>query len=140
MIRKYENGDLDELLDVWYDASRIAHPFLTTEFLEQEKENIPTKHLPVAETWVYEDEGSVVGFIALIKNEVGAIFVTPRRHGTGVGRALMDHAKTSREFLEVDVFEANEIGRRFYDAYGFKFLKNGVHEQTGNKLIRMRLD
>ena len=35
--------------------------------------------------------------------------------------------------------QANEIGRRFYDKYGFEFLRNGVHEETGQKLIRMRL-
>ena len=34
----------------------------------------------------------------------------------------MDRARESRAFLELNVLEANAIGRRFYDAYGFEFV------------------
>ncbi len=140
MLRKYDTDDLAELLDVWYDASQIAHAFLTRDFFDQEQKDILQKYLPNAETWVFEEEGRVVGFIALIGNEVGAIFVSPRRQGRGVGRALMDHARASRDHLDVEVFEANEIGRAFYDAYGFEVIGERVHEETGHPLIRLRLD
>ena len=140
MIRKYRADDLAGLLDVWYDASKVAHPFLTRGFLEQERRNVIQEHLPIAETWVFEEEGRVVGFIALIGNEVGGIFVTPERHGQGIGRALTDHARASRSHLDVEVFEANEIGRGFYDAYGFEVVGTGVHEETGQPVLRLRLD
>ncbi len=140
MIRSYDADDLAELLNVWYDASQIAHPFLTRDFLDQERRNVIQKYLPIAETWVFEEEGRVVGFIALIGSEVGGIFVTPRRHGQGIGRALMDHARASRHHLDVEVFEANEIGRAFYDAYGFEVVGAGVHEETGEPVLRLRLD
>lgn len=140
MIRKYRADDLAGLLDVWYDASKVAHPFLTRDFLEQERRNVIQEHLPIAETWVFEEEGRVVGFIALIGNQVGGIFVTPERHGQGIGRALTDHARASRSHLDVEVFEANEIGRGFYDAYGFEVVGTGVHEETGQPVLRLRLD
>ena len=140
MIRKYRADDLAGLLDVWYDASKVAHPFLTRDFLEQERRNVIQEHLPIAETWVFEEEGRVVGFIALIGNEVGGIFVTPERHGQGIGRELTDHARASRSHLDVEVFEANEIGRGFYDAYGFEVVGTGVHEETGQPVLRLRLD
>ncbi len=140
MIRKYRADDLAGLLDVWYDASKVAHPFLTRDFLEQERSNVIQEHLPIAETWVFEEEGRVVGFIALIGNEVGGIFVTPERQGQGIGRALTDHARASRSHLDVEVFEANEIGRGFYDAYGFEVVGTGVHEETGQPVLRLRLD
>ncbi len=140
MIRKYRADDLAGLLDVWYDASKVAHPFLTRGFLEQERRNVIQEHLPIAETWVFEEEGRVVGFIALIGDEVGGIFVTPERHGQGIGRALTDHARASRSHLDVEVFEANEIGRGFYDAYGFEVVGTGVHEETGEPVLRLRFD
>ncbi len=139
MIRRYNADDLAELLDVWYDASQIAHPFLTRDFLDRERRNVTQEYLPIAETWVFEEEGRVVGFIALIGNEVGGIFVTPRRHGQGIGRALMDQARASRNHLDVEVFEANEIGRAFYHAYGFEVVRAGVHEETGEPVLRLRL-
>ena len=140
MIRKYDTGDLAELLDVWYDAAQIAHPFWTRDLFEQERRDISEKFLPIAETWVFEKEGRVVGFIALLGDEVGGIFVAPTQHGQGIGRALMDHARASRDHLELEVFEANEIGRAFYDAYGFAVVGERLDEKTELRLLRLRLD
>ncbi len=139
MIRAYQDDDLADLLEVWYQASLIAHPFLDETFLNQERENIAALYLPLAETWVYVREGRLVGFIALIGNEVGALFVDPTVQGKGIGRALMDHAGTLRAELEVEVFKANRIGRRFYDHYGFSLVKEHIHEQTGQPVFRLRL-
>lgn len=139
MIRIYRDADIKELLDVWFRASLIAHPFLHKDFLKKEMKAIEEVYTPMAETWVYVQAGRVVGFIALIGDEVGAIFVDPDFQGQGIGRALMGKAQQLRSQLEVEVFEANEIGRRFYDQYGFKLIKEHIHQQTGHPLIRMRL-
>lgn len=139
MIRKYRDQDLDDLLTVWAAASEIAHPFLTQEFLALERDNIPNLYLPNAETWVFEDEGRFVGFVALLGNEVGAIFVHPSHQRRGVGRRLMDKAKELRGELVVEVFKANTIGRAFYARYGFETIAEKVHEQTGFDLLRLRL-
>lgn len=140
MIRKYDPHDLVELIGVWYDAAQIAHPFWTSTIFDRERRNISDKFLPIAETWVFEEEERVVGFIALLDNEVGGIFVSPRRQGRGIGRALMDHARASRDHLELDVFKANEIGRAFYDAYGFDIVGERQDEETGLRVLRLRLD
>lgn len=138
MIRKYRDADLDQLLEVWYRASEVAHPFLTEEFLAAESENIRKVHMPKAKTWVYEDARKVVGFIAQIGNEVGAIFVSPDMHGRGIGRALMDLARARHGTLELDVFEANSIGRSFYERYGFTPIGRHVHEESGHPCLRLR--
>lgn len=139
MIRKYEENDLAELLDAWAAASAIAHPFLSEEFLAAERDNIPNLYLPNAETWVSEVDGRVVGFIALIGNEVGAIFVHPNHQRIGVGSGLLNKAREIREELEVQVFADNAIGRTFYAKSGFEHLQESVHDQTGFNLLRLRL-
>jgi putative acetyltransferase len=93
----------------------------------------------LAETTVYEQEGCVVGFVALIGNEVGAIFVNPDAQGRGIGRALMDAARRSRSYLELDVFEANSVGRYFDDVYGFEFVDRHMNEAAGHPELRLRL-
>lgn len=139
IIRHYQERDLNDLLTVWESASKLAHPFLTKEFLEQERYNIPNLYIPNADTWVVLDDDKVVGFMALIDDEVGAIFVDPAYHGCGLGKTLMDKACSLHSQLEVEVFKENAIGRRFYDRYGFQFLYERMHEETGHILLRLVL-
>ena len=138
-IRPYFEDDLGELLDVWYRASLIAHSFLSEEFFETERREIAEQWLPMAETMVYEMDGRVVGFLALIGPEVGAVFVDPDYQGRGIGRALMDTAQRALPYLELDVFEANSVGRHFYDAYGFEFVDRHMNEAAGQPELRLRL-
>ena len=140
MIRPYKDSDLDELLEAWYSASLAGHPFLDEEFFERERNNIREIHLPNAETWVFEQDGVVVGFIALIGNEVGAIFVHSKYHGSGIGHALMDHARGIRDSLELSVFKDNKVGNDFYKKYGFHLIDEQLHEETGFMQLRLRLD
>lgn len=139
MIRNYQPADCDDVLRVWARASAVAHPFLSEEFLELERNNIPNVYLPNADTWVWVADGQVVGFISLLGNEVGALFVDPTFHRSGIGRALMGRAQAVRGELEVEVFESNLRGRAFYEKLGFEFIHKKVHDQTGFEVIRLRL-
>lgn len=137
MIRKYTEADCEAILDIWIAASLIATPFLSEKFLADEREHIRTIWLLKAETWVFEEDSHVIGFLSLIGNEVGALFVHPDAQRRGVGTALMDHAAGLRDELFLDVFEDNAIGRRFYEQYGFKFESKHVHEQSGHMQLRL---
>ena len=139
MIRPCTDVDVDELLDVWFRASLLAHYFLPADFFEAERARITDRWLPIADTSVYVNDGRVVGFLSLIGNYVGAIFVDPNLHGGGIGRALMDHARALHPVLELDVFEANAVGRRFYDAYGFEFVDRHMNDVAGQPELRLRL-
>jgi len=137
-IRQYKESDLDGVLSSWENASKVAHSFLSQTFLDQERYNIPNVYLPNTDTWVADVNGRAVGFIALMGSEVGAIFVEPEYHGSGIGLALMNKAKAMNDSLEVEVFKANAIGRKFYSNYGFKPLLEKVHTATGELVIRLQ--
>lgn len=139
MIRKYQPADCEELLNVWERASALAHSFLSKAFLEQERQTIRGVYLPKADTWVWEADGHVRGFISLLGNEVGAIFVDPDLHRSGIGWALMEQARVLQGELEVEVFERNLVGRTFYAKIGFELMHRKVHDQTGFEIMRLRL-
>lgn len=137
-IRQYEKSDLEAVLDSWEMATRIAHEFMTDEFINQERKKTAEIYIPNTDTWVAEIDGEVRGFIALMGNEVGAIFLQPKYHGMGVGRALMDKAQELLGNLEVEVFKENSLGRNFYSKYGFEYSSETLHKSTGQHLLRLK--
>lgn len=137
-IRPYEETDLDAVLSAWENAQNIAHPFLPEKFQAQEKINVETLYLPNAETWVVEAGHEVVGFIALIGNEIGGLFLQPLYHGKKLGKLMVDKARDLHGNLEVEVFEKNLMGRKFYAKYGFESLAEHMHAQTNEKVLRLQ--
>ncbi len=140
MIRRYKDCDADAVVSVWRAASELAHPFLSKAFIDKEADNIRNVYPAFAETWVTEIDGKVVGFIALVGNEVGGLFLDQKNHGAGLGRAMVDMAVAEKGPLTVDVFEKNAIGRRFYDRYGFKRTGEYLHETSGQTTLKMAFD
>lgn len=124
-------------MDIWSQASALAHPFLDKNFVEKVRTDMRALYLPNSQTWVYEDKNSVVGFIAMINNEIGGLFVLPEYQFKGIGTKLVDFVLQDNDELEVEVFERNFIGRAFYDKYGFVLLKKLSHKETGNEILRL---
>ncbi len=48
------------------------------------------------ETWAWEDEGAILGFIVLGRATVEYLYVEPEMTGRGIGGALLEHAKGRR--------------------------------------------
>lgn len=139
IIRPYADTDLDDVLEVWYAASLVGHPFLSDDFLVAERQRLATQWLPASETFVLEEDGRVVGFISMVGHEVGGLFVAPDRQGQGVGRRLLDHVRSSRPVLELSVFEANTRARGFYETYGFVVVGRQTSDAEGQPELHLRL-
>jgi len=137
-IRQYIASDLNSVLDTWEVATRLAHKFMNDDFIAIERKNVADIYMPNTDTWVAEIDNEVQGFIALMGNEVGAIFLQPNCHGKGVGKVLMDKAQELHGDLEVEVFKENSIGRKFYSQYGFEPLEEKLHEPTGEQVLRLK--
>ncbi len=139
MIRPYRSEDEEAVVEVWYAASLLAHDFVPASFWEAEKQDIKTKYLPMAQTWVYECDGQVAGFLSLLDNHIGGLFVHPDYQGKGIGTQLIEHAKQLHPELTLDVFKQNTKSRHFYEKCGFKVTAETIHEATGCVNLTMHL-
>ncbi|MDG2340376.1 MAG: GNAT family N-acetyltransferase [Paracoccaceae bacterium] len=68
---------------------------------------------------VADDDGMLKGFLAKDGDEVNCLYVSNLAQGNGVGKTLLDHAKTGSDRLELWTFQANQGARRFYGREGF---------------------
>ena len=116
MIREYKAEDTNAVVLIWRAASAVAHPFLTADFIEQEAGNLRNMYLPHAQTWVVEDSNKPIGFIAMIGNEIGGLFLDPSFHGKGFGKAMVDYIVALKGALRVDVFEKTQSVGSFMNA------------------------
>lgn len=140
MIRAATVADAPRNLEIWRAAVRATHDFLAPDDLEA-IDALVAEHLPAMVSWVKVDgEDRPLGFIAMTEAHVDALFVDPARHGSGVGRALMDHARSLHPALTVDVNEQNPRAIGFYERLGFARTRRSETDDQGRPypLLHMR--
>lgn len=113
MIRKAENTNI--LVDIWLRASLEAHAFIASEYWYDNEKAMRDHFLPSSDNYVYKTEkGEILGFISLSNNFIEALFVDPAHQGKGIGKALLNHAKSLSRKLKLSVFERNRHAVDFY--------------------------
>lgn len=138
MIRPYHPTDSDAVLDLWLGASLLAHDFVPESFWREQLPAMRELYLPQAETLVLEEKGQVLGFASLHEQRLAALFVNPDAQGRGLGRRLLDDAKSRRDSLELGVYRANARAVAFYRAGGFVTLNETRDPHTGQPELTMR--
>ena len=138
MIRRMGKGDLDAVAAIWLDANREAHDFIPAAYWLGHFEEVRTA-LARAEVWVFETEAraEISGFIGLLGDYIAGIFVRREARSGGVGRQLLDHVKTSRGQLRLQVYRKNLRAAAFYRREGVRVLEEGVDPETGEAELLM---
>jgi putative acetyltransferase len=80
---------------------------------------------------VIEGETGLVGFIAHRPGWIDHLYVDPACQRRGIGRALVDVAKSAHARLQLWAFQRNIGARAFYQAQGFRLLK--TTDGSGNE-------
>ena len=129
-------------MQIWRDAVDATHHFLSPEDRVSIGASVQD-FLPGAPLWLaVDDDDRAIAFMGLSDGHIDALFVDPARHGTGVGRAWVDHAvRLHGGELSVDVNEQNEQAIGFYRRLGFLEAARLPTDDQGRPypLIQMRL-
>ena len=108
MIRRFDPVEVDDLVDVWLASTIPGQSFLPEAHWRAMEGDVRDQLLPIAETWVVEEDGEMVAFMSIIDDLIGGLFTHPDHQGQGHGRALVEHARLLHDPVFVEVFEANE--------------------------------
>ena len=77
------------------------------------------------------------GFIGLTENHIEGIFVAKAARSKGIGKALLDYAKSRRPRLDLSVYQKNERALAFYRREQFVVQSEGIDEDTNEAEIQM---
>ena len=131
MIRPYSPADLERVLEIFLEASITGQSFLDEGFWRRQVPVIRDELMPISDTWVVEEEGMVVAFIALIGNVIGGLFTHPNQQRRNHGTALINHVANLFDPLYVEVFAANTRAVDFYRKRGFVHHAVRINQDAG---------
>lgn len=129
MIRKFENSDTAEVMQLWLNGNLDAHPFIEKEYWQANFQEVE-KQLLDAEVFVYEQDDQIKGFIGLMGNYIAGIFVDRNSRSTGIGQKLLDYVKDRHEALLLEVYQKNQRAIDFYRRQGFIISSEQVDEEA----------
>ena len=126
-------GDAAEIVRLYLGARADALPYLRRVHTDAEVLAwISDVVLKRGETWVARLKGDIVGFIVLMGEDLDQLYVLPGHYRRGIGRKLLDLAKTRRPArLRLYTFQRNFGARAFYEAHGFRILE--MNDGTRNE-------
>ena len=138
MIRKFESRNLDAVMQIWLHSNLDAHAFIAASFWTEHFEMVRDL-LPQAELYVHEDASTrqIDGFIGLTENHIEGIFVAKSARSKGIGRALLEYAKSRKPRLTLSVYQKNERALAFYRREKFVVQSEGIDEDTNEAEIQM---
>ncbi len=137
-IRKGYSQDIGTLIDIWLRASVQAHHFIPEKYWMQNVSAMETEYLPASEVYVAEERKRIMGFVALMGNRIAAIFVSPGQQRKGTGSLLIRYVKELRSELELNVYQLNTAGVRFYQSEGFWITSETTDQPTQEKEFEMK--
>ena len=132
MIRSSRKEDLPRLFDIWHDAVKATHHFLSDEAFAEIAELVKEKYLPSRGFEVFVDESDVaIGFMGATGNEVESLFIDPKHFGKGIGRTFIDVMKNAHSEVKLEVNEQNPQAVGFYEACGFNVVRRDPTDDHG---------
>ena len=137
MIREFNQSDIDQIINIWLEASIKAHYFIGSEFWESKVNDMKDVYIPSSETYVFEDTKIIKGFISLLGDTLAALFVSPRYQGNGIGSQLILKSKKIRKKLVLTVYKENRRSIEFYRKNGFEIIKEQIDSHTGHLELLM---
>ncbi|MDJ0448144.1 GNAT family N-acetyltransferase [Methylocystis sp. JR02] len=142
-LRRREDADLAEMLDLWVASWRAAYPEIDfdarRDWLTQQIAALEAKG--AATLCIFDGSGERLAGFVVIDPETGwldQICVGPAYQGDGYADALMAAARAlSQGVIRLDVNADNMRAIRFYERRGFAEIGRGANTLSGRKTIMM---
>lgn len=129
MIRRFEENDIDAVMQIWKNENIKAHKFITKDYWENNY-NYVKKILPNAEIFVYIINEKIIGFIGLDDDYIEGIFVDTNNQHFGIGTSLLNKVKENRNNLTLSVYKKNTNAICFYKKNGFVITSENIDNNT----------
>ena len=130
MVRNFQAEDLNRIMELWLETNIQAHDFIKKSYWQDHFDEV-MEILPNASVSVFEENGSIEGFIGLMNNYIAGIFISKDKQSRGIGRQLLQHVKENHNELSLKVYEKNQRAVNFYLREGFLVTEKQEDRENG---------
>ncbi|WP_449036390.1 GNAT family N-acetyltransferase [Peptostreptococcus stomatis] len=134
MIRKLRESDLSAVMKIWLDTNIKSHNFVSKEYWTSNYEMVK-EILPKSEIYVYEEDDTnlIDGFIGLLDSYLAGLFVKDTAQSKGIGKQLLDYAKSIKSEMTLSVYQKNIRAVHFYQREQFQIQSENIDDNTNEK-------
>lgn len=132
-IRLLNTKDMEDVVELWLRGSLESHDFIDPDYWRSMKVEMREKYLPMATSYVIEDDGAIVGFVSMVDEYLAALFVEGAQQNKGYGKQLVNYIKELYASIHLRVYQNNVNATRFYQKNGFFIVEEGVDGRTSQK-------
>lgn len=134
MIRKLRESDLSAVMKIWLDTNIKSHNFVSKEYWTSNYEMVK-EILPKSEIYVYEEDDTnlIDGFIGLLDSYLAGLFVKNTAQLKGIGKQLLDYAKSIKSEMTLSVYQKNIRAVHFYQREQFQIQSENIDDNTNEK-------
>lgn len=134
MIRKLRESDLSAVMKIWLDTNIKSHNFVSKEYWTSNYEMVK-EILPKSEIYVYEEDDTnlIDGFIGLLDSYLAGLFVKDTAQSKGIGKQLLDYAKSIKSEMILSVYQKNIRAIHFYQREQFQIQSENIDDNTNEK-------
>lgn len=134
MIRKLRESDLSAVMKIWLDTNIKSHNFVSKEYWTSNYEMVK-EILPKSEIYVYEEDDTnlIDGFIGLLDSYLAGLFVKDTTQSKGIGKQLLDYAKSIKSEMTLSVYQKNIRAVHFYQREQFQIQSENIDYNTNEK-------
>ncbi|MGN8913634.1 GNAT family N-acetyltransferase [Anaerofustis butyriciformans] len=129
MVEKFNINDLDIILDIWLNGNLDAHNFINKKYFYDNLDYVK-EILPKSEIYILKEDNIIKGFIGLNKGYIEGLFIKREYRNQGIGKILIDKAKSLYNVLSLSVYEKNKKALEFYLKRGFEIKEKHIDEDT----------
>lgn len=127
-------SDLSAVMKIWLDTNIKNHNFVSKEYWTSNYE-IVKEIIPKSEIYVYEEDDTnlIDGFIGLLDSYLAGLFVKDTDQSKGIGKQLLDYAKSIKSEMTLSVYQKNIRAVHFYQREQFQIQSENIDDNTNEK-------
>lgn len=138
MVRQFQPCDGDTVMQIWLEENKRTHYFMDKNYWELHFTAVKEAMLEAQILVFMASNGEIQGFLGMDGTYICGIFVHHAMQSKGIGKMLLDAAKSEKNCLTLHVYCKNSRAISFYQREGFVIVSEGINKETREKELEMR--